>query len=329
MALITQNSTVELLQKALSQKGYSFEKFELKDMSYTRFIAPSGHAWLTQDAHVGYPFTSRAVAKISSEKDLAYAFCATHGVRVPRTVQLRKGFTDAELAELLVHKPLVVKPHNSSLSWGVSLNIRAKETLETAVAAALEFSPMVLVQEQIEGEELRFTVVNGKVKAVLLREMPCLTGDGMASIGQLLERENEARAELTMPYLTYPQLSSELIAETDRTSDDVLAEGEVLSLGRGTMIRTGASVYNVLPDVHSSYIHTAEKLAAKLGARFVVVDMMLLDHAAPQTDDNYAFIEFNTAPVLKLFYSCRDGRHYDIISDLVPMIDATLTGVSI
>jgi hypothetical protein len=56
--------------------------------------------------------------------------------------------------------------------------------------------------------------------------------------------------------------------------------------------------------------------------------MMIHDHTKPQTEDNYTFIEFNTAPVLKMFYSCRDGNHYDILGDLVPMINATLTGNS-
>jgi D-alanine-D-alanine ligase-like ATP-grasp enzyme len=244
---------------------------------------------------------------------------------VPWTFKLTKDYSDVDIATCLRNLPLVVKPHNASLSWGVMLNVVNEQQLRDAIEAALAFSPGVLVQEQVEGEELRFTVVDGVVKAALLREMSRLVGDGESTAKQLLERENEARAELTMPYLTYPQLSPALIHEAGREESDVLDTDEVLQLGRGTMIRTGASIYNVLTQVHSSYLETARKLADSLGARFIVVDMMIHDYTQPQSVGNYAFIEFNTAPVLKMFYSCRDGNHYDILGDLVPMIDATLT----
>jgi uncharacterized protein (DUF1330 family) len=69
-----------------------------------------------------------------------------------------------------------------------------------------------------------------------------------------------------------------------------------------------------------------ENLVQTLGARFVVVDMMLQDYTKPKTAANYAFIEFNTAPVLKLFYSCRDGKQYDVVAELAAMIDTSLTG---
>jgi uncharacterized protein (DUF1330 family) len=93
------------------------------------------------------------------------------------------------------------------------------------------------------------------------------------------------------------------------------------------MIRTGASIYNVIQTVHPSYLQTVENLAQKLGANFIVVDMILRDYTQEQSANNYAFIEFNTTPVLKLFYSCRDGQHYDVVEELADMIDGTLHGV--
>lgn len=325
MTLTTSHSTVELLQEALHKKGYKFEKFELRGSSYTRFIAPNGQVWLTQDTHIGYPFSSSATAKISIEKDLAYEFCAAEGVRVPATWILSQGWDDSQLTPLLKRHPLVVKPANASLSKGVSVDITNLQGLRTAVKAALKCSPRILVQEQIEGEELRFTVVNGKVRAVLLRQKPGLDGDGTSTIGELLARENEARANLRLPFLTYPQLSSQLISLSGHKAEDILSAGERIRLGRGTMVRTGASIYNVLADVHETYLAIVTRLVAALGDRFIVVDMIIRDYTQPLTKDNYAFIEFNKAPVLKLFYSCRDGKHYDIIRDLVPMIDVALT----
>jgi cyanophycin synthetase len=169
-------------------------------------------------------------------------------------------------------------------------------------------------------------VVDGKVKAAILRQTPQLVGDGTSTIAELLENENAARRQLRMQYVSYQPLDSELITQAGKQSTEILPKGEVLTLGLGTMIRTGASVYNVLSEVHPSYIRTAENLAENLGSRFIVVDIMIHDYTKPQSDTNYAFIEFNTAPVFKLFYSCRDGNHYDILSDIVPMLDDAISG---
>lgn len=327
--LITPNPSIDILRTALEKKGYSFERFELSHHTFARFTAPNGSAWLTLGAHIGYPFISKAVAKVCDEKNIAYDFCAQEGLRIPRTVEVTGEPSDEYLATLLEAKPLIVKPHSSSLSNGLTLHIETVAQLREAIQTALRFSAVALVQEQVDGEEIRFTVVNGKVKAALLRQKPRLVGDGSATLEELLQRENAERAALKMQYVTYPQLSADLVTDTGHQLGDVLKKGETLELSRSTMIRTGASVYNVLADVDKSYIQLVENLVAKLGTRFVVVDMMLHDYTTPMTEKNYAFIEFNIAPVLKLFYSCRDGKQYDVVSDLVKLIDATLTGAKL
>jgi cyanophycin synthetase len=322
----TLHSSIELLQTALEKKGYIVSLLELNGETFVRFVAPNGRTWFTQGARIGYPFVPKAVAKISTEKNLAYKFCEAIGVRVPLTTELRNVPTDDELELLLQRKPLVVKPHNSSLSSGVTLNIQDAEQLRQAIHEALNVSATALVQEQVEGEEIRFTLVEGKVKAALLRQKPHLVGDSSSTLAQLLKRENEARAQLIMPYVQYPQLAPDLITQAGHRPEEVLDKGDVVQLGRGTMIRTGASIYNVLESIHPTYLGVVENLVQTLGARFVVVDMMLQDYTKPKTAANYAFIEFNTAPVLKLFYSCRDGKQYDVVAELAAMIDTSLTG---
>jgi cyanophycin synthetase len=323
--LITPNPSVEILRDAFEKKGYTYERFELADSTFARFTAPSGRIWIAQGAHIGYPFTHRAVSRISSDKNLAYDFCENEGVRIPKTFQITQMPAESYLLELLQHQPLVVKPYDSSLSRGVTLDITDVSTLRKGIEFALGYSEIALVQEQVLGEEVRFTVVKGKAKAAILRQKPRLIGDGKATLQQLLERENQERAELELPYITYPQLPQTILGDTP--ADTVLAAGEVFELSRSTMIRTGASIYNVIQTVHPSYLQTVENLAQKLGANFIVVDMILRDYTQEQSANNYAFIEFNTTPVLKLFYSCRDGQHYDVVEELADMIDGTLHGV--
>lgn len=55
---------------------------------------------------------------------------------------------------------------------------------------------------------------------------------------------------------------------------------------------------------------------------FLVIDLMIKDYTKPQTDDNYVFMEFNTAPALRLYYGMRTGKPFDMTAKLVDMLDA-------
>lgn len=318
-------STIALLIANFQKLGYACDSFYLSNIPMTMFTAPSGEVWLTHNNRINYPLTSSTARVVSRNKDVAYAFADKLGATIPVTLSInRVNDNKLKLREMLTHAPLVVKPNTASLSHGLTLNVKTLAGLDAAILKAAEFDETILIQQQIEGEELRFVVLGNKVKAVLMRQSPQVTGDGEQTIEQLIASENQKRSQLVMDYVTYPQLDAKMIdAAIDLKS--VPASSVVVKLGRGTMIASGASIYNVLAETHYSYSSLAAKLGSSLGNGFVVVDLFVADHTQPMTSDNYAFIEFNMSPVLKLFYSCRYGHNYDVLADLVPMIDQAIT----
>jgi cyanophycin synthetase len=324
MTVTTTHDSIDLLRAALLERGFSVEELRLGGKAYTRFTAPSGKSWLTKNAHVGYPFTTSAVREISHNKSLAYELGTSLGVQTPFTTQVVSKLTEVEMRTLLRHSPLVVKPSSASSSSGVTLQVRTRPMLEAALSAAHAYSATALVQTQVEGDEIRFVVFKGKVRAATLRQTPRLVGDGERNVSELLDAENAERAALQLPYMTYPQLDESLLDVSALDLDEILPAGKILELSRATMIKSGASVYDVLDKMHPSYVEIAERLATGLAARFIVVDIIIQNYAAPLDKHNYAFLEFNTSPALKLFYSCRDGKQYDILTDLAALIDEML-----
>jgi D-alanine-D-alanine ligase-like ATP-grasp enzyme len=185
----------------------------------------------------------------------------------------------------------------------------------------------VVVQEQVCGDEIRFAVIDGVVKAAILRQTARVVGDGKLTLRALIDAENQSRQIVTDTAVAYPMLDATLIRTGDLDLASVPDHGVVVELAKGTMIRSGASMYNVMDDIHSTYIDMVNDFASKLGRGFVVADMMLQDYTQPMNDDNYAFIEFNITPALQLFYSCRDGKHFRIGEQyLAPMIDKVMQG---
>jgi cyanophycin synthetase len=219
---------------------------------------------------------------------------------------------------------LVVKPCDASLSHGLTTDIQTKEELVQAVQEARRFDKVVLVQQQVSGEEVRFPVLDGKCRAAIIRQTPRIVGDGQHTTKELLKIENTERENLRLDYAVYPQLAEPIVDISQLDLQQIPAEGEIIELGKSAMIRRGASAYNITSKVHPSYVELAEKLAAPFGDGFMVVDMFIQDYTQPLTAGNHAFLEYNMSPNLPLFYCCRDGQQYDILKDLVPMIDRAL-----
>jgi D-alanine-D-alanine ligase-like ATP-grasp enzyme len=322
-----QYASYKLLRTEFLKKGYHVDEEVIDDHRYVTYASPEGAAWRTSAALLKYPCISEEVREISRHKELAYAYASEHDVQVPYTHTLHghEAISAKEAEGLLItYKKLIVKPSNASLSRGLTVNITSYEMLNRAIKLAREVCETVLIQQQVEGEEVRFTVIDGKVAAALLRQTPRVIGNGVSTVAELIMAENAERKALKFDYLSYPQLDASIIPSGYLTSAQVLEKGEILELNRATMVKNGCSIYDVFKDTDTSYVKTVERLVKNLDARFVVVDMFLKDFRVPQAEDNYWFIEFNTSPVLKLYYGCRDGKMFDIAPRLANSIDAGL-----
>jgi D-alanine-D-alanine ligase-like ATP-grasp enzyme len=317
-------ASYKLLAKALEQKGYAVTVDEKYPTTVT-YTSPSGARWKTKAAHLLYPFNTEKVHDTSLHKDRACDLAKSIGVSIPHTLYVPGMVSDATLTRLLdKYGTLVVKPADSSLSLGLTIGLTSLAQLKKAIKYAKSFSSSILVQQQVTGEEVRFTVIDGKVEAALLRQTARVVGDGHSTISELIRLENEARERLHFERITYPQLDATLIDGRLLESKVVPSKGEMRELNHSTMVRGGCSVYDILSRVDKSYVALVEKLIGALGAGFIVVDLFCQSYETPAGPDNYWLIEFNTAPVLKLYYGCRDGKQFDIVKRLADMVNRWL-----
>ena len=323
-------NTMDILKTSLERRGLISRTLFLGESkkSFTQFSVPGSQHMVTFSTESPlYPFTSSSARLIANFKNFAYDLASLIDVSFPDSVTIYAQELAFEKAEILLkkHGLVIVKPNSSSVSNGLTLNIRTVETLHNAIKFARNYSQEVLVQRQVSGDEIRFTVIDGKVRAAILRLTPGVVGDGKQSLKQLIASENSARSLIVDTAVPYPAIDSALVDLDSFDLDVIPGDGERIELGKGTMIRLGASIYDIVDAVDPTYSKIAEKLAAQLGRGFVVVDIMIQDYKQPADDHNYAFIEFNLTPALQLFYSCRDGKHFDVVENyLAPMIAEVL-----
>ena len=306
------------LSDELISRGYVVKQLPI-GQGYKQYIAPNGKVAITKARLYEYPFISRITKTISQDKELSYAFARLLDVVVPET--LRTTSFEQANAFLAKYGRVITKPTKLGGSKGITLNITRPEQLNEAILHATFDDEPPLIQEQFVGEEVRFTVIRGKVHSVVLRQTPRVVGDGQKTVAELIKAENKARESLVFPLRTYAQLSSEIIPEHFITDSRVLAESEVQELSLATSFATGASFYGVLNTTHASYIEIAERLAARLNPHFLVVDLMINNRQSPAAPGNYIFLEFNTAPTLAVYTSLRDGDTPDVIAKIADLID--------
>lgn len=316
-------ASCKLLRLEFEKRGYIVtEEYFGRKLVFT-YTSPSGKTWKTSASHIWYPFISEKLRSISINKEKAYGVVHSLGYFIPFTkfipadYEIKNNEIDILLA---TYKKIIVKPANSSLSRGLTMNILTRDSLIEAINVARKRTSNILIQEQVEGEEIRFVVINGKVVSALLRRTPRVVGDGYSTVARLIELENNKRKILNFDYVTYPLLSEEIVKKEWISSNAILKKDELLELNRATMIKNGASVYDVLDQVDVSYINIVEDIVKNLNVKFLVVDIIFNDYTS-KTNDKYWFVEFNTSPVLKLFYGCRDGKMFNIIPILVDNIN--------
>ena len=87
--------------------------------------------------------------------------------------------------------PLVVKPLDGNQGKGISLGLTTADEVAAAYDLAAEISRSVIVEEYFQGRDYRALIVDGKMVAASEREPAHVVGDGVHTVAQLIEEENQ------------------------------------------------------------------------------------------------------------------------------------------
>jgi GNAT-family acetyltransferase (TIGR03103 family) len=264
-----------------------------------------------QDAEYGYFELSsggRSVACRESLTELtsAVAMSRCDDKRVTRSVLTRAGLqmpdqTEAGRPEanaefLQRYGRVVVKPARGEQGVGVAVDLRSAEELEHAVERARQVSTPVIIEQLVDGEDLRVIVINYKMVAAAVRRPPQITGTGEHTARQLIEKQSRRRSAATDGESHIP-----LDAETERCVntegfglDEVLPHGKTVTVRKTANLHTGGTIHDVTGTVHPALAAAAERAAEALNIPVVGLDLMVPAVDGPE----YHILEANERPGL-------------------------------
>jgi GNAT-family acetyltransferase (TIGR03103 family) len=238
--------------------------------------------------------TSAVALSICDDKRMTRRIVEQAGVRVPERIEADD---PAAIADALArHGALVVKPARGEQGKGVAVGLTNGDEVAAAIAAARRLCPEVLVEEQVQGEDLRLVVIDFKVVAAALRRPPRVVGDGRSTLRALIEHQSRRRAAATGGESTIP-----IDAETERCLaaagyglDDVAPEGEEIMVRKAANLHLGGTIHDVTAEVHPTLIRAAVAAARAIDISVTGIDLMVTSPREP----SYAFIEANERPGL-------------------------------
>lgn len=238
--------------------------------------------------------TSAIAMSRCDDKAVTRRLLVAAGLSVPD--QAVAGAAADNAAFLARHGRIVVKPARGEQGAGISVDLSTAEEVEHAAAEARKVSDRVLLEQYVEGQDLRIVVIDFKVAAAAVRKPPQVVGDGKHSLAEVIEKQSRRRAGATGGESRIP-----LDDETRRClglagyePESVLEPGRVLTVRKTANLHTGGTIHDVTADLHPALADAAVR-----AARAIDIPVVGLDFLVPSvTGPDYVIIEANERPGL-------------------------------
>lgn len=197
-------------------------------------------------------------------------------------------------------KPAVVKPTNAASSDGVTVGVVSEKQFAAAWDGALEAGnahTRVLVEQFVEGLEVRAFVVNKRVVAAVVRLPPFIVGDGKSNVGQLIELDQKAR-DANRKIRSKFAVSWSAIEDAGYTSSSIPSEGDIVIVGYFKTTALGGLFFDVTDRLHERIEDIAVRATGAIPHLEIAgIDLLLDNVDDPQTVN---VIEVNTTPATDL-----------------------------
>lgn len=254
--------------------------------------------------------TSAIAESICSDKDLTKRLLASCGIPVPEGELVSNPAQAWEAAED-IGTPVVVKPSDANHGRGVSINLTTREEVEAAYQLAADEGSDVIVERFIPGKEHRLLVVGGRVAAAACGETATITGDGQATIAELIDSQlnSDPRRGITEDCPL-----NRIILEEDHTirfelSRQGYTPDSVPPAGKVVLVQpNGNMAFDVTEQVHPSIEQTVALAARVVGLDIAGVDLVAENISRPLEEQQGAIVEINAGPGLLMHLKPASGE---------------------
>lgn len=205
--------------------------------------------------------------------------------------------------------PVVAKPRAGMRGDAVRMDLDTAAAVVDHIAGRRHLFRSWIVEEQVEGRDLRLQLVDGELVAACVREPASVTGDGRTPLAELIERHRTAVAAANPGNrLVVDAETRALLKAQGLGLDDVPAADRVVHLKRTANLAKGGVAVDVTDGLHPDFGPWAASVAELFGTRILAIDALCAAPHEPPTA-GATILEINTAPEWVHHTFSREGTH--------------------
>ncbi len=214
--------------------------------------------------------------------------------------------------------PLVIKPNVSGFSRGSHFPINNFRELWKAAFQVKIWWPTSIVEQYLLGKNYRVLTANERILSVIRRYPPFVDGDGISSIDQLIDQENDKRNEMGLYPVIHPISKDQQIRHFLRkqrlTLNSVPGMKERVNLFNRISLAPGGVVETIdiasVPEVNRQlFLHILDLFQAKILGIDVIMEQGIETDYRQQ---KCIFLEVNSRPFVKMHDVPRYGEKQDL-----------------
>lgn len=243
--------------------------------------------------------TSAIAMSRCDDKRLTHRVLKSAGIKVPMQLALNASdsFDEISCGQVIEKMgSVVVKPARGEQGNGISVDIRTPHELAKAIDVASRFCPDIVIEEYTPGHDLRTIVIDYELVAAAVRKPPMVTGTGMHTVKELIDKYNRRRQSATGGESHVP-----LDEETERCvrlagyeMDNVVEAADKIQVRKTANLHTGGTIHDVTYEIHPALAQASIQAAKAIGIPVTGLDLMVPDLLGSE----YVIIEANERPGL-------------------------------
>ena len=218
-----------------------------------------------------------------------------------------------------ISKPVITKPNLGSRSRHTMIHLNTIEDLKVGFYKAKKLSPLVVIEEELNGYLFRGTLVGEKLVGVVRRDQPEVIGDGIHTLQELLDKENE-HPERKGPIFHKIPIDKEALEELARqkiTLNDIPASSKVITFSQKTSRGCGGTTTEVTSIIHPDNREMLEHVGRFLKDPLVGVDFIMEDITKSWREEQHCgVIECNSLPFIDLHHYPLFGKPDNVAGKL-------------
>jgi cyanophycin synthetase len=218
--------------------------------------------------------------------------------------------------------PIVIKPLDGNQGKGVTVGIQNDNMALWAYGIASKINNRVIVERHIEGRDYRVLVINKKVVSVSLRMPPCVIGDGVHSIWELIEMENENPLrgydhEKPLTRIKIDDIVINYLKSKGLSLEYVPADGESITLRFNANLSTGGVAKDCTEIIHPDNIEYAIRAVEALNLDIAGVDMCTRDISESIAENGGVILEVNACPGIRMHMYPSFGKSRNVAAHII------------